>query len=99
MLKFFNANQKNSLKKLELILYQRKLKQQTKSATVKKILFDVKKYGDKAVIKYEKKFSKIKSSSNNIKFFRKKINKFSKKIDRELKKAIDIAYTRIKDFI
>ena len=68
MLKFFNANQKNSLKKLELILYQRKLKQQTKSATVKKILFDVKKYGDKAVIKYEKKFSKIKSSSNNIKF-------------------------------
>ena len=98
MLKFFNANQKNSLKKLELILYQRKLKQQTKSATVKKILFDVKKYGDKAVIKYEKKFSKIKSSSNNIKFFKEKINKFSKKIDRELKKAIDIAYTRIKRF-
>ena len=98
MLKFFNANQKNSLKKLELILYQRKLKQQTKSATVKKILFDVKKYGDKAVIKYEKKFSKIKSSSNNIKFSREEINKFSKKIDRELKKAIDIAYTRIKRF-
>ena len=98
MLKFFNANQKNSLKKLELILNQRKLKQQTKSATVKKILFDVKKYGDKAVIKYEKKFSKIKSSSNNIKFSREEINKFSKKIDRELKKAIDIAYTRIKRF-
>ena len=46
MLKFFNANQKNSLKKLELILNKRKLKQQTKSAIVKKILFDVKKYGD-----------------------------------------------------
>ena len=44
MLKFFNANQKNSLKKLELILNKRKLKQQTKSATVKKILFDVKLY-------------------------------------------------------
>ena len=98
MLKFFNANQKNSLKKLELILNKRKLKQQTKSAIVKKILFDVKKYGDKAVIKYEKKFSKIKSSSNKIKFSKNEINQFSKKIDIDLKKAIDLAYTRIKKF-
>ena len=99
MLKFFNANQKSSLKKLELILNKRKLKQQTKSAIVKKILFDVKKYGDKAVIKYEKKFSKIKSSSNKIKFSKNEINQFSKKIDIDLKKAIDLAYTRIKNFI
>ena len=98
MLKFFNANQKSSLKKLELILNKRKLKQQTKSAIVKKILFDVKKYGDKAVIKYEKKFSKIKSSSNKIKFSKNEINQFSKKIDIDLKKAIDLAYTRIKKF-
>ena len=60
MLKFFNANKKNFLKKLEIIFNKRKLKQQNQSSTVKKILFDVKKNGDKAVIKYEKKFSKIK---------------------------------------
>ena len=58
MLKFFNTNQKNFSKKLESILNLRKSKQKYKSATVKKILLDVKKKGDKAVIKYEKKFSK-----------------------------------------
>ena len=63
MLKFFNTNQKNFSKKLELILNLRKSKQKYKSATVKKILLDVKKKGDKAVIIYEKKFSKIKSNS------------------------------------
>ena len=61
MLKFFNANQKNFLRKLESILDIRKQKQKNKSFIVKKILFDVKNQGDKAVIKYEKKFSNIKS--------------------------------------
>ena len=61
MLKFFNANQLNSIKKLEIILDSRKLKQQNQSISVKKILLNVKKNGDKAVINYEKKFSKIKS--------------------------------------
>ena len=98
MLKFFNANQKNSLKKLELILNQRKLKQQTKSATVKKILFDVKKYGDKAVIKYEKKFSNVKNKSKKLKISNNEINSISKTIDKKLKKSIDTAFTRIKYF-
>ena len=61
MLKFFNANQKNFSRKLELILNFRKQKQKNKSFIVKKILFDVRNEGDKALIKYEKKFSNIKS--------------------------------------
>ena len=56
MLKFLNANKKNSLKKLEFILQERNKKQSIQSANVKKILSDVKKKGDKAVIGYEKKF-------------------------------------------
>ena len=60
MLKFFNANNKSSLKNLELILNMRKSKQLSQSSRVKKIISDVKKYGDIAVIKYEKKYSKIK---------------------------------------
>ena len=43
MLKFLNANQKNFLKTLELILDSRKQKQQIQTTVVKKILLDVKK--------------------------------------------------------
>ena len=98
MLNFFNANQKNYLKKLELILSKRKSKQLNYSSNVKKILLNVKKDGDEALIKYEKKFSKIKSVSKNIKFSKKEINNISKKIDNKLKKSIDTAFRRIKKF-
>ena len=60
MLRFFNAKQKNFKKKLEIILEKRKLQQKNTTSSVKKILYDVKKNGDKAVIKYERKFSKKK---------------------------------------
>ena len=98
MLNFFNANQHNYLKKLELILSKRKSKQLNYSSNVKKILLNVKKDGDEALIKYEKKFSKIKSVSKNIKFSKKEINNISKKIDNKLKKSIDTAFRRIKKF-
>ena len=52
MLKFFNANKKDSIKKLKFILESRKLKQKIKSSEVKKINSIVKKQGDKAVLKY-----------------------------------------------
>ena len=98
MLKFFNANQKNFLKKLDIVLSVRKLQQKNQSSTVKKILYDVRKGGDKAVIKYEKKFSKIKLSPKNIKFSKNEIKMISKKIDKNLKNSIDIAFKRIKQF-
>ena len=98
MLKFFNANQKNFSRKLELILNFRKQKQNNKSFIVKKILFDVRNQGDKALIKYEKKFSNIKSKQKKIKFSKEEINKISKKVSKNLRKSIDIAYTRIKKF-
>ena len=68
MLKFFNANQKNFSKKLETILDIRKQKQKNNSFIVKKILLDVKTQGDKAIIKYEKKFTNIQSKRKKIKF-------------------------------
>ena len=98
MLKFFNANQKNYLKKLDIVLSVRKLQQKNQSSSVKKILYDVRKGGDKAVIKYEKKFSKIKLSPKNIKFSKSEIKMISKKIDKNLKNSIDIAFKRIKQF-
>ena len=98
MLKFFNANQKNFLKKLEFVLTSRKLKQQNKSNLVKQILINVKKKGDRAVLNYEKKFSKVKSNTKKIKFSKNEINEISRKIDKELKRSIDIAFIRIKKF-
>ncbi len=97
MLKFLNGNQINFLKKLETILEKRKFTQQNHSV-VKKILTDVKNQGDKAVIRFEKKFSKIKTKSKKIKFSNDEINKISKKIDKKLKNSIDIAFKRIKQF-
>ena len=98
MLKYCNANEKNFSKKLESILNLRRQKQQNQSSIVKKILSDVRKQGDKAVIKYERKFSNVKSKGKKIKFSREEINKISSRIEKSLKKSIDIAYSRIKQF-
>ena len=98
MMKFFNANSRNSIKRLEIILGIRKQKQQNKSKIVKQLLMNVKKHGDKAVIKYEKKFSKVKGSIRLIKFSDNEINKISKRLDKKLKKSIDVAFKRIKFF-
>ena len=97
-LKNLSINSANSFKKLELLLETRKIKQQNQSIEVKKILLNVKKTGDKAVLNYEKKFSKIKSKTKKIKFSKNEINKILKKVDLKLKKTIDIAFTRIKYF-
>ena len=43
MLKIINFKQKNFLKKLENILYKRKLNQKAKTASVNKIIINVKK--------------------------------------------------------
>jgi histidinol dehydrogenase len=98
MIRFLNGNQNNFKKKLELILEKRKLVQKNKSNIVKPIIENVKKNGDSAVIKYEKKFSRIKLKKNNLKFSQKEINKITKKVDQKLKKSIDIAFKRIKYF-
>ena len=98
MLKYFNINQKNASRKLEQILKERKSIQKNKSSLIRKIIHNVRLKGDKAIINYEKKFSKIKNSSKIIKFTNKEINNISKNVDKKLKKSIDIAYSRIKYF-
>jgi histidinol dehydrogenase len=98
MLKFLNYSKKNSFNNLEIILKKRKITQKNKTSIVKKIISNVKKNGDKAVIKYEKKFSKIKIKSNKIIFSKIEINKIANKIDKKIKQSIDLAYYRIKKF-
>ena len=99
MLKFLNFNKKRPLKNLEVILNKRKLTQKNQTSIVNKIISDVKKNGDKAVLKYEKKFSKIKNiKSKKIIFSKKEIKKISNKIDKRIKRSIDLAFSRIKNF-
>jgi len=98
MLKYLNGNQNNFQKKLIIILSKRKLIQKNKFNKVKSIIESVKKDGDKALIKCEKKFSKIKIKTTNLKFTKKEINNITNNIDEKLKKSIDIAYERVKNF-
>jgi len=98
MLEILKYNKKNSFKKLQIFLNKRNKIQRSKTSVVKKIIDNVKKKGDAAVFNYEKKFSKVKVNSNKLFFSNNEIKKITKKTDKKIKKAIDLAYERIKKF-
>ena len=56
MLKTLNYNNQNSLKTLQVFLDKRKYIQKNQTSIVSKIIENVKKKGDRAVINYEKKY-------------------------------------------
>ncbi len=84
----------NYIKKLNTFLEKRRKVESKDKILVKNILKDIKKNKLKALIKYEKKFSKNKI----IKPSKKQINKAIKKLDPKVKKAIDFAFNRIFKF-
>ncbi len=94
MVKILDSNNKNFDKELDKLLYIRKNKFQFNSISVNKIIKDVKKNGDKALLKYEKKFNK----NSTIAPSSKQISKLIKRLDKKVKQAIDIAYNRIYKF-
>ena len=94
MIKILDSTIKNFDATLDKLLSQRKSKVQLNSVSVVKIIKDVKKNGDKAILKYEKKFNK----NNVIVPSSKKISKAIKSLDPKVKKAIDLAYNRIYKF-
>ena len=98
MLKVLKFNKENSIKALRFFLDKRKFIQKNQTSTVSRIIKNVKKNGDQAVLNYEKKFSNVKIKSSKILFSKKEINKISNKINDDTKKSIDLAYSRIKKF-
>ena len=99
MLKLIRANQKNFLRKLDIILQKRKLQNPKVDETVKNIIQDIKRNKDIALIKYEKKYSKFKHISlKNIKFSISERKKIIKKLDKKTKDSIDLAFNRIFNF-
>ena len=93
-MKILNSNSKNFDKTLDKILLRRRKRVQSSSASVKNIIKDVRKNGDKALVKYEKRFNK------NIEIVptSKKIYKSIASLDNKVKRAIDLAYKRIYKF-
>ena len=85
---------KNFDKALEFIISERKKKINSNLVAVSKIVKDIKKNGDKALLKYEKRFNK----NTTIVPTTKQIRKSIKSLDPQVKKAIDIAYNRIYKF-
>ena len=89
-----NIKQRNFNKLLNNFISIRRKKLRSSSVSVTRIINDIKKNGDKAVLKYERKFNK----NNIIKPSTKKINNSIRSLDKKVKKAIDDAYDRIYKF-
>ena len=88
------CNRKNFDKSLDELLLKRRNKIKFSSVSVTNIIKDVKKNGEKAVIKYEKKFNRNKKIIPSSK----QISKAIKSLNPKVKKSIDIAYNRIYKF-
>ena len=93
-MKVLNSNSKNFDKSLDILLLRRKNKIQSNLISVTKIIKDVKKNGDKAILKYEKRFNK----NNVITPTSSQIKSSIKLLDKKVKQAIDAAYNRIYKF-
>ena len=94
MIKILDSKKNNFSSSLDNLLLKRKNKMKFNSSIVINIIRDIRKNGDKALIKYEKKFGK-----SSIIFSRpKEIQKQIKNLDKKVKKSIDLAYSRIFKF-
>ena len=94
MVKILNSNTRNFDWELDKFLTNRKSQIKSNSVSVTRIINDVKKNGDKALLKYEKKFN----NNSIIVPTSKKISNSIKTLDKKVKHAIDIAYNRIYKF-
>jgi len=93
-MKELNTKNRQFYKILENLVLKRRNKVNHSSISVTNIIKDIRRNGDKAVLKYEKKFNKnfliIPSS--------RQISKSIKSLDIKVKEAIDLAYDRIYKF-
>ena len=88
MIKLINCNNKNYINNLKEFLEKRRSLDSPNSKLVLKIIKDIKNKKYKALLKYEKKYSK----NSRIISTKEEINKSIKSLDPKIKKAIDFAY-------
>ena len=89
----FDNNRKFEQKILKFLAYRKK-KIQFNSVSVSKIIKDVKKNGDRALLKYERRYNQNKIIVPS----KKKISKSINLLDKKIKKSIDLSYRRIMKF-
>ena len=94
MIKILYSEKKNFNTTFDKFLLNRKNKIKFNSKIVTKIINDIKKNGDKSLLKYEKKFGKNSSIISKSLEVQKQIRSLNKNV----KKSIDIAYNRIFQF-
>jgi len=94
MIKILDSKNKNFNSLLEKSLLRRKNNIKVNLKLVKRIIENVKKNGDEALLKYEKKFS----NNNKIYLKKKDILKQIKTLSVDVKKSIDLSYKRIFQF-
>tara|TARA_Y100000590_G_scaffold360743_1_gene417140 strand:- start:164 stop:1447 length:1284 start_codon:yes stop_codon:yes gene_type:complete len=94
MIKILDCKSKGYIFKLGKLLSKRKNIDKSSKKVVERIILNIKKNGDKALAKYEKKYSK----NSEIIFSKNKISKSIKSLNPKIKKAIDFAFKRIHRF-
>ena len=94
MIKILNYKSKKDSKNLLKFLNERRDGNSINTSVVDKILKDIKKNKIKAVLKYEKKFD----NNKNLYPTKRQIKNSIKSLDIKVKKAIDLAYSRIFKF-
>tara|TARA_Y100001970_G_scaffold159719_1_gene195438 strand:+ start:11796 stop:13100 length:1305 start_codon:yes stop_codon:yes gene_type:complete len=94
-----NTKSKNFTKQLFKYLNLRKQNSSSKQEVIRKIIKDIKKNKDSSLIKYEKKFNKLRKLSKiNLYFSSSEIKNSLRQLNKKTKKDIDLAYNRILNF-
>ena len=94
MINILDCKNSNYLDKLKAILNKRRFARKVNTNIASKIVNEIKKNKQKALLKYEKKFS----NNTKIKPTKNEINNSIKSLDPKIKNAIDFAYSRILKF-
>ncbi len=94
MIKVISCKKKNYKRELLSFLDKRRSGKEVDTSIVPKIIKDIRKNGIKALLKYEKKFSK----NTEIVPSKEKVNKAIRALSPKIKKSIDLAYNRIFKF-
>ncbi len=99
MIKILSTRSGKFQKELNYSLNSRKYNSNSKIAVVRQIVKDTKEKKDKSLIKYEKKFNRLKVlSKKNLSFSKTEIKRNIKKLDNKIKNSIDLAYNRVLSF-